>query len=233
MCIYAAEQDLKKPLILFVWLKLMFREGKFKIDVPLKKVLCYVLNYKDIRSLDSLFFQLEKVKWIKFNSITGYYIITSYKVLKIHHCWNSKQAILAYPEYLKNQNAFIGAALYSYLYKDFKRKERMGEFVSLKGDTSTNFPTSSFYDNYKPVATTGINALFHEISISSASRLKSAASKEGLLSVKKNYLDLYLDPQCLNIAKQHLNNVVMKDGKLYLQQIDSVLPFVTLKRRRN
>jgi len=53
------------------------------------------------------------------------------------------------------------------------------------------------------------------------------------LSVRKNYLDLNLDVTHVNLAKTITSQVKIKDGKLYLQQIDTILPFVQLKRRKN
>jgi hypothetical protein len=101
------------------------------------------------------------------------------------------------------------------------------------GSIYTNFPVLSLNDNYKPVATTGVNKVFPEISIISASRLKNSAKACKLLSVKKNYLDLNLEAKYLSLVKRHTNQVKIKDGRLFLQQIDTFLPFIQLKRRRN
>lgn len=233
MCIYVAEMDMEKQLALFIWLKFLCRDGKIKFDQTVKKGLAELLGYSTVMRIDYNIEQLLKHRWITFNKRTGYYLISSFDKLRAKYNWNKRLAVITYPEYLNNIPAFIGAALYAYLYKDFKRKEKGGEFVSLKGDTFTNFPSSSPFDNYKPVATTGINLLYPGISISKASRLKIAANKAGYIIVKKNYLDINLASDYLNIAKCTEKPILTKDGKLYLQQIDTILPLIQLRRRRN
>lgn len=211
----------------------MFPEGKFKRNIETVKALQFLCGYKNSRSIDQHISKLQSLGFLKHHAITNYYILYSYEKLKQKHNWRSRIAIVTIPEYLQNSQAFYGVSLYASLYRDFRRKEITESFVPKKGGTSTNFPVLSPFDNYKPVATTGINKLFPNISIASASRLKSSAHSQNLLSVRKNYLDLNLDVTHVNLAKTITSQVKIKDGKLYLQQIDTILPFVQLKRRKN
>nr|WP_294894748.1 hypothetical protein [uncultured Pedobacter sp.] len=185
------------------------------------------------RSLDDHISKLLELRWITYNSVTDYYLISSYKQLKLRYEWKSKLGAEIIPENLKSTNGFYGAILYARLYRNIRSKEKTGRLVSSKGGTYTNFPVLSPSDNHKPIATTGVNKIFPEISIISASRLKNSAKACKLLSVKKNYLDLNLDAKYLPHVQKLTNQVKIKDGRLYLQQIDTVLPFIQLKRRRN
>ncbi|MGY6648044.1 hypothetical protein [Wenyingzhuangia sp. IMCC45574] len=130
----------------------------------------------------------------------------------------------------------LGAAVYTYLHKDFWRKKR-AEAVRKK---QRAYRSSPFFFNYKehyaPISVLGIQSLF-DISQAKASRIKKLAQGQNLIKVKKNFvISEQTKKEVLYIEKYNAGdvkkNLVFKNGMYYEQEIDAVLPLIDLKKRK-
>lgn len=230
--IIAQQQGFKKELSFFLLLKLLYVEGKTKLE---RDELLFIEGLQQIKSRKTTkkyISVLLNKQFLTYNPKTGYYLIKAFdKIRRLHHFKNRLAFPIGYHNYYK-LDAVTGAVLYGYLHKDFWRKVKQEKSVQLKRSTY-NFPKHNF--NFKkqpaPVSVYGIKKIFN-ISIATASRLKSAAKKEQYLKVKSNYEKISADEaytrkrigkaECLRYSK----------GKYFLQSIDTVYPlFYFLKRK--
>lgn len=179
---------------------------------------------------------LQEKSFITFNKKTGYYVINSFDKIRIFHNWDVR---LAFPIDLSNYNkiqAVTGAVIYGYLHKDFWRYVKSKKSVQIKGSTY-HFLSNTF--NYKkhlaPVSVIGVNKIFG-ISISTASRLKTAAYKENFIKLKKNFGEAIPNKQLMELVLEYndsANNIVFHQGHYRLQLIDTVCPlFYFMKRTK-
>ena len=235
MFIDAQQQGYSKKLRFFIFLKLVYPEGKTKFsntDLQFLE-LCENINRKT--TLSYLEFLAEK-GWITLNTRTGYYLIKSFDKIRKENDWNSR---LAFPaDYYNYQNikAVTGAVLYSYLHKGFWRSLAKRKSVQIMGSTF-HFPHARF--NYKrelaPVSVSRVHKFF-EVSPATASTLKSSAAKAGLLRVKKNYGSMvYNKPamlRSLNYADKKAN-IVYHNGNYHFQLIDTVCPLFYFTKRKS
>lgn len=226
----------QKDLCFFLFLKLTFTEGKVKLDSKRMLIIEYMLQIKCRKTTLRYIQLLLELKFLTFNERTGYYIINSFDKIRKFHDWKVRLAFpIDFSTYNKIQ-AVTGAVIYGYLHKDFWRKVKRKISVQIKGCTY-NFPSPTF--NYKkqlaPVSVIGVSKLF-KISIATASRLKTAAHKEGFIKLKKNFEDIKIDVSLLvQIQKYNdLNdNIVFHKNDYRMQLIDTVYPlFYFLKRTR-
>ena len=222
-----------KNLDLFFLLKLIYKQGKFKLCNETISFLSLV-EYKGFKTIKNQIKNLEEINWIYRNKKTGYYIIKSFDRIRKENSWHVRLAFkINFSNYYKI-NAVTGAVIYGYLHKDFWRWVKKEKSVQLKGSTY-NFPKFNF--NYKdkpaPVSIIGVNQIF-DIPQSTASRLKKAARKEKLLLVKKNYSEEFKNADAKELrGPGHMKNAVTIDGKCYLQLIDTVCPLFEFSKRKS
>jgi hypothetical protein len=141
-----------------------------------------------------------------------------------------------YDEDIFRIQAALGAALYTYLHKDFWRKVKKAKSVQLKRRTyHFLFPSFNFKLQSAPISVNGINAIFN-ISQAKASRIKTLAASEKLIEVQKTYQKLNISKFDLEGLMQYsdiaTNNIIYKEGKYYLQEIDHIIPFITIRKRK-
>ncbi|MEH6512962.1 MAG: hypothetical protein V7734_07660 [Maribacter arcticus] len=175
---------------------------------------------------------LLEMQFLIYNARTGYYLIKAFDKIRSMQHFKTR---LAFPIGYQNYNkldAVTGAVLYGYLHKDFWRKVKQKKSVQIKGCTYY-FPKVNF--NYKtqlaPVSVYGLKQIFN-IPIATASRLKSAAKSEHYLKVKTNYEKISSDKAFIMNKVDETDNLRYKNGKYYLQLIDTVCPlFYFIKRK--
>jgi hypothetical protein len=226
----------QKDLFFFLFLKLTFIEGKVKLDSKGLLIIEYMLQIKCRKTSLRYIQLLQELNFLTYNQRTGYYTINSFEKIRQFHDWKVRLAFpIDYTTYHKIQ-AVTGAVIYGYLHKDFWRKVKKKKSVRVKGCTY-HFPNLTF--NYKkkmaPVSVIGVSKLFN-ISIATASRLKTAAYKEGFIKLKKNYGDINMDiPLLMQIHKYaDLNdNIVYHKDDYRLQLIDTVHPLFYFIKRTN
>ena len=233
MFINAQQNNYKKALSLFLLLKLLHRQGKTKLT---KEELLFIEYANEIRSRKTTQRYLKtliKLKFISYNSRTGYYILISFDRIRIDKSWEVRLAFpIDYSNYNKI-NAVTGAIIFGYLHKDFWRKVKKEKSVHIKGRTY-NFPTFNF--NFKkkpaPVSVYGVQQIFN-IPIATASRLKTAAKKEKYIKVKHNFEQITKDEAViLKYNGKKKAELRFRKGKYYLQSIDTVYPlFYFIKRK--
>lgn len=226
----------QKDLCFFLFLKLSFTEGKVKLDLKGLLIIEYMLQIKCRKTLLRYIQLLLELNFLTYNERTRYYTINSFDKIRQFHDWEVRLAFpIDYSSYYKIK-AVTGAVIYGYLHKDFWRKVKRKKSVQIKGSTY-NFPSPSF--NYKkqmaPVSVIGVSKIF-KISIATASRLKTAAYKEGFIKLKKNFEDIKMDiPLLVQIHKySDLNdNIVYHKDDYRLQLIDTVYPLFYFIKRTN
>ncbi len=196
----------------------------------------YISQIKSRKTTKKHISFLLEIGWLTYNSKTQYYNIKSFDKIRQENEFNVR---LAYPINFTNINniqAATGAVIYGYLHKDFWRNVKRQKSVHIKGST---YHFLSLKYNYKeqpaPVSVIGVQKIFN-ISIATASRLKNAAAKHKLISLKKNYskkaVNKYAtDMYCkLNDLKP---NIVYHNNKYHLQLIDTIYPLFYFTKRKS
>ena len=146
MFIDAQKFGYQKELMLFLLLKLLFREGKAKLDENDLLFIEYIEQIKTKKTTEKYIRQLLELGFIGFNNKTGFYNLKSFDKIRMLHEWEVRLAFpIDFTSYYKIQ-AVTGAVIYGYLHKDFWRKVKRKKSVHIKGSTY-NFPSSTF--NYK------------------------------------------------------------------------------------
>ncbi|MFT5244460.1 MAG: hypothetical protein ACI8QQ_002400 [Psychroserpens sp.] len=236
MFIDAQKFGYQKDLSFFLLLKLIFRTGKARLDNQDLQFVEYVEQIKcrktTIRYI-SLFLELG---FISYNGKTGYYTINSFDKIRQFHNWDVRLAFpIDYSNYKKIQ-AVTGAVIYGYLHKDFWRCVKREKSVQIHGSTYSFLSnTFNYKKQYAPVSVIGVYKIF-DISIATASRLKNAAFKEGLIKLKKNYGNIVNNKSIMQLCLEYndkRNNIVFNNGKYRLQLIDTVYPIFYFIKRTN
>lgn len=236
MFIDAQKFGYQKELRLFLLLKLMYKEGKTKLNENDLQFIEYVEQIKTRATTQKYIDQLLELGFVGINEKTGYYSLNSFDKIRSFHGWEVRLAFpIDYTSYYKTQ-AVTGAVIYGYLHKDFWRKVKREKSVQIKGSTY-NFPTPTF--NYKkqfaPVSVIGVNKIF-EISNSTASRLKKSAADEQFIKLKNNFskpiLNLKMEKELIDLYDLP-KSIVFKGGGYRLQLIDTIYPlFYFIKRKK-
>ena len=230
----AQQHGYGKKLQLFLFLKLVYSDGKFQLD---NEELLWTRRYLKIKSRRTLVKYLEfliEKGWIRQNTKTGYYILKSFDKIRAEENWKVR---LAYPvdlDSFNNIKAITGAILYGYLHRDFWRKVRRKKSVRLKGSTY-HFLSPKFnpQDSPAPLSVLGTSSIFN-ISPSTASRLKDLAQKHQLIEVQKNYGTVIPNKKAMLLYIKYndkKNNIVYHQGNYRFQLIDTILPLFHFKRR--
>lgn len=236
MFIDAQKFGYQNELRFFMLLKLMYKEGKVQLNEKDLQFIEYVEQIKTRATTKKYIKLLSELGYIGYNYKTGYYILNSFDKIRSFHGWEVRLAFpIDYSNYYKIQ-AVTGAVIYGYLHKDFWRKVKREKSVQIKGSTY-NFPTPTF--NYKkqyaPVSVIGVNKIF-DISIATASRLKTAAYKEQFIKLKKNFEQVIKNKKIIQLHIKYndeTNNLVYYKGEYRLQLIDTIYPlFYFIKRKK-
>lgn len=230
----AQQQGYGKKLSLFLFLKLIYRDGKTHLS---KEELIWIKYHAKIKSRKTLLRYLDFLigkGWILYNAKTGYYILKSFDRIREEQDWKVR---LAFPVNIDSYNkiqAITGAILYGYLHRDFWRKVRRKKSVRIKGSTY-HFLSPKFnpQDSPAPLSVLGTGFIF-QISPSTASRLKVLAQKQQLLQVRKNYGTIIPNKKAMDLCLKYndiRNTVVFHEGNYRFQLIDTILPLFLFKRR--
>jgi len=232
----AVQNNHQSQLRFYLLLKLLYPSGKARLD---KHELQFIEYHERIASRKTTKKHIQRLMskgWIKKNQKTGYYILVSFDKIRVNNDWENR---LAFTIGFHNYNKFkavSGAVIYGYLHKDFWRKVKKKKSVQINGCTYY-FLTPKF--NFKkapaPVSVYGVEDIF-DISTATASRIKNAAAKEKLISLKKNFTDLPLAPAAMHTYLELFDckhNIVFKGGKHVLQGIDTIFPLFYFRKRKS
>ena len=235
MCVFVLQNNLENPFRFYLLLKLMYTSGKLKFNKEEIQFLAFTINVTT-KTIKTYVRKLEKLKWIRLNTKTQYYLIHSIDRLRKNNDWESRASIEFYFVDIFRIRAILGAAIYGYLHKDFWRKVKRERVVQIKGCTYHTLSSSFNYKAHKaPISIIGVSKLF-KIPQAKTSRLKTLAAKEGLIEVKKQYIKYDISKfHALTIKKYHpdrTRNLIYKDGIYQLQQIDLILPLFDIRRRK-
>lgn len=180
--------------------------------------------------------RLRNLNWISKNSRTNYYIFHSFDRIRKVYEWVSRASLELYVNDVFHIRAFLGAALYGYLHKDFWRKVKKEKSVQIKQCTyHFLFPSFNFKLEAAPISVNGVKAIF-DISIAKSSRIKSLAAAYKYIEVTKTFRELNITKFDLEGLKEFdlvsINNIIFKDNKYYLQEIDHIIPLFNIRKRR-
>ena len=230
----AQQHGYGKKLSLFLFLKLIYRDGKTQLS---KEELIWIQNHSKIKCRKTLLRYLDfliKKGWIRHNAKTGYYILKSFDSIRKEQGWKVRLAFPVDIDCFNSIKAITGAILYGYLHRDFWRKVRRKKSVRLKGSTY-HFLSPKFnpQNSPAPLSVLGTSSIF-QISPATASRLKDLAQKQKLLKVQKNYGTIVPNKKAMDLClkyKDSRNNVVYHEGNYRFQIIDTILPLFLFKHR--
>jgi hypothetical protein len=234
-CIYVLENNLEKPLQLFLLLKHLYPEGKLKFTKEETSLLCLILDVNK-KTIEANVKKLLELNWVRLNEKTNYYLLYSFDRIRKRECWDSRASIEFYPNDIFRVQAVLGAALYGYLHKDFWRKVKKEKNVLIKQRTyHFLFPSFNFKLEGAPVSVNGVKELFN-ISKAKASRIKNLAKKEKLISIEKTFQVIDISKFELEGLKQYsdaqTNSIVYRNGKYHLQGIDHIIPLFSIRKRK-
>lgn len=236
MFIDAQKFKYQRVLQFFLLLKLIYRNGKARLDESDLLFIEFVEQIKCRKTTLRYITLLLELYFISYNEKTGYYIINSFDKIRQFHNWKVRLAFpIDYSNYNKIQ-AVTGAVIYGYLHKDFWRYVKREKSVQIKGSTYYFFnPTFNYKKQPAPVSVIGVNKIF-DISIPTASRLKNTAAKYGLISLKKNFSDIVKNKTIMQLYLEYndkRNNIVYRNGDYRLQLIDTIYPLFFFIKRTN
>jgi hypothetical protein len=233
MTIWVAQHNQERIFQFFLFLKWLYKCGKTKLSNTELHAIASMMNYSDIRPIQSHIDKLIEWEWLRLNEKTEFYLIASFDRLRHIYGWESRASIECTLDEINNVRAIVGASIFAYQHKDFWRKVKREKSVCIKGRTYHFLSPSFNYSNhFAPVATTGIEAL-HNISKSKASELKHAAMKADYIIVKKDFDTTYSEAD-INLLIKYCDaprNIRKLNGKVVLQLIDLVLPNISIKKR--
>lgn len=230
----AQQHGYGKKLQLFLFIKLVFRDGKTQLS---NDELFWIRHYSGIKCRRTLLrylnFLIEK-GWIRHNGKTGYNILKSFDSIREEQNWKVRLAFPVDLDSYKSIKAITGAILYGYLHRDFWRKVRRKKSVQIKGSTY-HFLSPKFnpVDSPAPLSVLGTGSIF-QISPSTASRLKDLAQKQKLLEVHKNFGRIVPNKKAMELClkdNDKRSNIVFHQGNYRFQLIDTILPLFLFKRR--
>jgi len=235
MCIYVLQKNLENTFRVYLFLKLNYKDGKVKFTKSKTKFLADSLNVTT-RTIRSQIKKIIELGWIRINTKTQYYILSSIDNIRVNNGWVTRASIEIYFEDIHCIRAILGAALYGYLHKDFWRKVKREKSVLLKGNTYHFLSPSFNYKNqFAPVSVIGVHKIFN-ISQAKASRIKKLASNAGYIKVKKKFKKIGLSKMDVVYSKKYdtnnSQNIIFKNKSYYLQQIDHIRPFFDIRKRK-
>lgn len=237
MLIWGAQENKELLIQLYLFLKWLYPSGKTKLSSIEFQAIAQMMGYTDSRhrQLKENIDKLKELEWIRYNSATKYYLLVSFDKLRQKYDWESRVSLPCSIEDISNIQAFVGAAIFTYLHKDFWRKVKREKSVRLKG-RAYHFlsPSFNYLNSPAPIATTGVESLFN-ISKSKASILKQEAFKKGYIKVKKDFEVLPHSPSDIKLMIKYGDispNIKHFNNKFHLQLIDLVLPNIYPKRRQ-
>lgn len=232
--IKAQQMGFKRELAFFLLLKLVYRNGKTRLDGTERSFLELTNQIKTRKTTKKIISKLLDLNFLSYNPKTQYYILRSFdKIRKLLNLESRLAFPIGYYNYQK-LDAVTGAVIYGYLHKDFWRKVKREKSVQIKGSTC-NFQsaTFNFKNHFAPVSVYGVQQIF-DIPIATASRLKTAAKKEKYIKVKHNFEQITIDEAVIlkynRLKKAELR---FRKGKYYLQSIDTVCPLFYFKKRKS
>jgi len=231
----AQHQGYSRQLRFLLLLKLVYPHGKTKFSTSDLQFLELLDGITRKTTLGYLEFLAEK-EWITLNVKTGYYLIKALDKIRIENQWNIR---LAFPVNHSNYHlikAVTGAVFYSYLHKGFWRQLAKRKSVQIMGSTY-HFPHVRF--NYKrkpaPVSVSWIQNYF-KIPRATASELKKAAFKAGLIDVSKNYGKIVTNKSAMMKSLKYNDsrfNIVWHNGNYHFQLIDTIFPLFYFTKRKS
>lgn len=231
------KQNLENPFRVFITLKHLYPEGKSKLTKEEINYISIVLKLNP-KTIKANLKRLINLNWIHKNNKTQYYIFHSIDSIRLQNEWYSRASIEIESVDTYNIRAILGAALYGYLHKDFWRKVKKSKRKGVRIKQRTyHFPHPSF--NFKiesaPISVNGVNAIFN-IPIAKASRIKSLAQAYNYIEVTKTFRELHITKFDLMGLKEFdlvaTNNIIFKDNKYYLQEIDHIVPLFNIRKRK-
>jgi len=227
LCEYVLMHKLSKPFQLYMLLKSICY-GQMKIDKQFHKLLAARLGLKSEKTIKNNLKILLDLNFIGHNPNSGYYFIRGF------HWVQSKLKLTArtaaefdYADIDKLQ-AFCMAAVTCYIVKQQKRK-----WLSEQDKGCSN------HDNHLSSAFYVSSTLLRDklgISLNTAYRLKKKAHETGFLEIIPNWEPLNQDARFkrsyLKGWPENKNILRVRDGMLFLQRSDQIIPKVRFKRRK-
>lgn len=230
--IKAQQEGFKNELRFFLLLKLLYPEGKTKLNHGELAFIELELQLKSRKTTKKQITKLIDLGFLTFNNKTQYYIIKSFDKIRVMHHFETRLAFsIGYHNYNKLE-AVTGAILYGYLHKDFWRKFKKRKSVPMeKGASHFSFLKFNTRDLMAPVSVYGVQQIF-DIPIATASRLKKAAKKAKYLKVKQNFDKISIDEAITSKRLGDNKQLRYKKGKYYLRLVDTVCPLFYFKKRK-
>lgn len=207
---------LKQDLKLFLLLKLMYPEGKYKTcELPIDLVAKELDIHK--RTIVRRLKKLEKIQWVSHNNQTGYTLIYSPERLvwgkKKTRC--SRQKLMLHN--IREIDSVVGYVLFRKCASDFKliNKEQGGS-AQLTSHAFTSH-LASLPKGYYPVALRGVSKRF-STPLSTINTLKKAALRAGYLRVIPT--NRIIKPGSSAMVESHYPFKLLKGGTVYQKGVD-------------
>ncbi len=231
MVIETIESSFYNPLKTFLYLKFNY-SGIVRIqDLDFERI-CNDLNFKSNKTPKKHIKDLISKNWIGYDPKCKIYFIRSFDFIRRSNSWTERSSAVFNYNHLVQTKAWCGGILYTILYKNARKK--YCKAASIKGKAIQAQNTSSLFCK---VATTGVIKIFN-ISIATASRLKSLANASGFISVKKTFSPTDIKASEKYDAIKYISdtNITVtfriKNGKVFMQSIDKIYPYLHLSKRK-
>lgn len=206
--------------------------GKLKSNEIDFDELSRVLGIKTQKTIKTHLDKLIQRNWIGYSSKSKIYFIRGFdKISQLEKNTYKASAVFSI-EYFSNFKAWCGAVFYAYLY----RKSRGSKYYESASKLKKASQTQNAAPLFLPIATTGFSK-YYQVSVGQASKLKTLAFKAGFIDVQKNFENTTIPLEEKNLYKKYgdlseVNRMRVRKGQIVLQQTDTILPHISLSKRK-
>lgn len=233
MCNYAVKYNLERELQLFVLMKLMFPDGKPELTSYDISFISFVLltHRKTVkRRID----KLQILGWIFYDKPYGYWRLKGLDRLRYENDWTLCRAVEFNFENLHQIKAVLGAALFTQLYLNHRKRFYRNRSNVLLKDSADKSPVLKEQRTWAAVSISGAAKIF-EVSPSKSHRLKFLAIEHGYIKVKHQNLKIPAEQVYAIQAGAKFNDkhapILQFNGNHYLASIDLISCDFHFKKR--
>ena len=212
----------------YIYLK-SISNGVIHIDSNLVKYIAKQLNIKSVKTVYKAINQLEESNWLGIQKKTKKCYVRGFKNIQNQLGLERRIATIFYKTDILDIKAFLIASVMSNLVTQGRLKARRKEALN-KGKAFQSLRSRSLYH---PIANKVLSNVF-DVSMATASRYKSLASKTGYVNIRPVYEKVKINKTQIMLNNKYADIKIYrtKKGIPVIQKPDLVKSNIDLRRRR-
>ena len=210
--LYVQQHGIVKPFVLYLYLKFV-SSGKLHESSSEFRVLYKALGIKSVKTIRKYIDILTNLNWIGYNSVSGYYFIRSFDVIRFIHSFRNRQATTLHFRDLKKMQAFVAGSILAArtngkkYYWEVAEKRTTRDAVNKRGAAYHSLPISDQpRPDYYGVCLAEAKELL-KCGKTRASHLKNLAAKSGFIKVKHHFSELTTLQEGNNKLRSYLADI--------------------------